>query len=748
MIVNNCQTQITDELLNKLDPESLEEFYELLEKIPIIKRLVDPKRKRAKDLKRKDYTYPKRNQYGEPIEGEVYVENKIVVDLTNPHILEDMDYFRPAAIHFEKHGCYTKLHPNKNPQSAYYKFWQEERRRCLEGYVRESDGEWISGYNYFYWNYVRIQKVIAVGEKNEDGSVRSARIDGFPELWDSDYWYFHYIEQGEEAGKFGKVLKTRGRGYSYKGGALDGRNVLHIAKSKSYSMAFEKEYLVKDGIINKAFEVMDWNAKHTPFPKLRLSNSIDKMHLRLGYKDQELNIDMGHLSELIGVTLKDDPQKARGKRGKIIKWEEDGKFPGLKQAWGIARMSLEQGRQVFGYMISFGTGGTEGADFEASKEFFYHPDGYRIYAIENVYDRNASGVCGFFVAEYMNKSDCYDENGNSDVIKALVEILEDRQTTRKGASDPHTIIQEMADRPITPQEAIMRRENSFFPVYKLKQRLAKIAVDDTLLAASWKGKMIVSDGSAKFQTDHNIKIIDEFPHSKQLPGGIEIFEHPVTDGNGNIPRLRYIAGNDNVDDDGSSTMSLLSTFIINTLTGEIAAEYTGRPQITDDYFEQVRLLLLYYNATMNYENAKKGLYGYFKNTNSLHLLCETPEILRDQMNVTITKIGNKRFGTPPSKSVNNYGLQLIKKWLLQPSLHQEDESDEIILNLDRIRSKPLLQELIEWHTDGNFDRVSALGMLMIYREDITKLIDNTTETREDKLASDPFWFRQGFTKEL
>jgi len=726
IIVNKYQTPITEELLKNLDAEHIEMFYEYMEKIPMLKRLSKPDRKYAKDLEKDS-------------------KGRIKVDICNPHILEDMSYFTAAADHFKKHGKYTNLYPNKNPQSEYAQFWKEEKRRCLEGYVRESDGEWISGYNYFYWNYGPIMKVVQVGEETDEGKVRSERIHDFANVWDSDYWYFHYIEKGEQSGQYGKVLKTRGRGYSFKGGALDGRNAIHIKKSKSYSMAFEKEYLNKDGIFNKAIDVLDWNARHTPFPRLRIKDSQEKMHIKLGYKDTDLGIDAGQLSEIMGVTLKDNPDKARGKRGKIIKWEEDGVFPGLKKAWGVARMSLEDGRNVFGYMISFGTGGTEGADFEASEEFFYHPGGYGILGLENVFDMNASGECGMFIAEYMNKSNCYDKDGNSDVVKALVETIEDRQKIKKEASDPNTIIQEMADRPITPQEAVMRREGSMFPVYELKQVKASLATNSRLQNASWKGRMVVDNGKVRHRTSTTIKIIKEFPHSEQRPGGIEIFEHPVEDSDGNIPRWRYIAGCDPVDDDGSGTNSLLSTFIMNSLTGDIVAEYTGRPQITEDYFEQQRLLLKYYNATMNYENNKKGLYVYFRNKDSLHYLCETPEILRDHMNITISKIGNKKYGTPASKSVNNYALSLIKKWLLSPALHQPEdvqEGDEPVLNLHRLRSLPLIEELIAWHSDGNFDRVSALGMLMIYREDIYKILVNQKETSHKQVSTNKFWFGQ------
>lgn len=206
----------------------------------------------------------------------------------------------------------------------------------------------------------------------------------------------------------------------------------------------------------------------------------------------------------------------------------------------------------------------------------------------------------------MNRSNCYDKNGNSDVTKALVEILYNRQTVKHGSSDPNTIIQECADRPITPQEAVMRSEGSYFPVYQLKQVLAELKTNSKLLDGSYIGRMKVnSKGKIEFDHTTQVKLVDKFPHVDQKPGGIQIWEHPVSDKDDYIPRFRYIAGCDPVDDDGSQTTSLLCTWIANSLTGKIVAEYTGRPQITDDYFEQQRLLLSYYNATMNYENNKK-----------------------------------------------------------------------------------------------------------------------------------------------
>ena len=135
---NEFQTQITDELLEGYPKEVQEQFFDIINNVEFIKRLISPNRLRAKDL-------PKDK------------DGKIIVDVTNPHILEDMDYFRETAIHFQQTGKFTSLRPNSNPNSDYYKWAKREVDRIWNGMVRPSDGEWITGEMYFYLNYMPIE---------------------------------------------------------------------------------------------------------------------------------------------------------------------------------------------------------------------------------------------------------------------------------------------------------------------------------------------------------------------------------------------------------------------------------------------------------------------------------------------------------------------------------------------------------------------------------------------------------------
>ena len=59
---------------------------------------------------------------------------------------------------------------------------------------------------------------------------------------------------------------------------------------------------------------------------------------------------------------------------------------------------MRQGAKTLGTMVAFGTGGTEGADFEGMEELFYNPDSYDCLSFENVWDAGGAGTkCGYFI---------------------------------------------------------------------------------------------------------------------------------------------------------------------------------------------------------------------------------------------------------------------------------------------------------------------------------------------------------------
>ena len=271
----------------------------------------------------------------------------------NKKIVNSKKFLQPA-IHFQEHGLYCFAPAGT---TEYMEYWEREQDRCLNGYLAD-DGDWISGYNYFYLNYCPILRIVEkeIVDRTGKRKTRRERVREFPDFYDYDYYFFMAVQEAQEQGKHLAVLKSRRKGYSFKLGAMMCRNYYHIPGSKSFAFAAENEFLVKDGIITKAWEYMDFIDENTAWGKKR--QKVDtKMHRRASFvstDDTGNKIELGYKSEIIGVTTKNDVNKIRGKAGHLIVIEEGGKFPNLLELWQIARPSVEQDGVAFGTMIVFG----------------------------------------------------------------------------------------------------------------------------------------------------------------------------------------------------------------------------------------------------------------------------------------------------------------------------------------------------------------------------------------------------------
>lgn len=732
---NEYQSSIEELDLDSKPKEVQEQFYDFINTVPYIKAHLSKDLKRACELPRDS-------------------KGRIIVDLTTPHIFEDMDYFRPTALYFQKHKCITNLRPNPNPNSEYGKWLREEVRRCYEGYVRESDGEWITGDMYFFLNYCPILLTkVKEGRKAE-------RVWDFPEFWEGHYYKFHYIEMARNNGHHGAELAARSRGKSYTLASMIAKRFI-LGESKEVNRevkclvtAYQKEYLTKDGILNKFQSYIDFCAQNTQFPSKRLKSSLQDMSWTMGYLDLDTGTRRGTLNEVLGVSSKDDESKLRGKRGVLIALEEWGSFPNLLGLYGTLRPSVEEGDSVYGLIYAQGTAGDNQSDFSSAQEIMYNPIGYNMQEILNIYDKEGQGRKYFvyFFPGYINRKGCYDKNGNSDVTKALLEILMNRYTVKYNSTDINAITKAISEVPITPQEAIIRTNGSIFPITELTERLNQIDNNPNFYDSTYVGELIFnSSKKVEFVPTTDIPI-REFPtKDNKVKGAIEIYSMPEKDPKGDIPQERYITFADPYDDDVSNTMSLGSVLCMDLWTDTLVAEYTGRPAFADDYYEIVRKMTLFYNARCMYEQNKKGLFSYFSRYNNVYLLADTPEYLKDKQLIKDIGYGNKSKGISATVPIKNYGYKLIRDWLLKPytKIEKDSSNNEIevtLPNLYRIKNRALLKELILWNPDINVDRIMALIQGMLYREEKMILYNGNLNSskqfkEEDYAGNDPFFSR-------
>lgn len=732
---NEYQTPITEELLSQYPEEVVQQFTEIVNIVPFIKNLINPNRPKIEDLPRDK-------------------EGRAIVDITNPPIYKDADYFRQAALFYLKNDCYTKLRPNSNPNSEYRKYWREELRRCREGLIRQSDGMYVTGFLYWFLNYCPMMVNFY-----KEGQKKAIRKESFGFFFEGIWWRSIYLYNAREQGHHAIELAKRGCAKSYFLATIMSHNLIVGESEATHKRcitvltAAQKEYLKddKDGTLNKFIPELSFVIDNTPFPNLLLKNSPNEMSWQMGYKKPNGAIG-GSMNQVLGVSAKDDSDKLRGKRGWIL-YEEMGTFDGLLELYDVTRKSVEDGDYTFACMYLVGTANNKESSFLSAKKLLYAPNSYNIQSVPNVYDKKGSGkdTFGFFFPAYINRAGCYNKDGISDVIKALLQVLMARYKAKYGA-DPTSVLRVIAEDPITPAEAIIKVKDAFFPVASLQERADTLDKNPSLYDDIYVGELYTTGtGEIEFRPTDDIPI-RTYPVDNDTKGALEIYSMPKKDREGKVFNDRYIIGVDPYDNDQAESHSLYSIFVLDTFVDNLAAEYTGRTNFADEAHDMVLKLCIFYNAKALYESNKKGLYSYMEKTRNTFRLADTPEYLRDKQLVKYSSFGSNAKGVNVSANINNFANRLIKDWLLMKvpiEVKQEDGHIEIqeVPKLYTLKTRALIEEAIQFNPDINVDRIRALGILMLYREQyIIRYGTGRTESSSEILSKDYAGNDEFFTK--
>ena len=732
---NEYQTPITEELLSQYPEEVVQQFTEIVNIVPFIKNLINPNRPKIENLPRDK-------------------EGRAIVDITNPPIYKDADYFRQAALFYLKNDCYTKLRPNSNPNSEYRKYWREELRRCREGLIRQSDGMYVTGFLYWFLNYCPMMVNFY-----KEGQKKAIRKESFGFFFEGIWWRSIYLYNAREQGHHAIELAKRGCAKSYFLATIMSHNLIVGESEATHKRcitvltAAQKEYLKddKDGTLNKFIPELSFVIDNTPFPNLLLKNSPNEMSWQMGYKKPNGAIG-GSMNQVLGVSAKDDSDKLRGKRGWIL-YEEMGTFDGLLELYDVTRKSVEDGDYTFACMYLVGTANNKESSFLSAKKLLYAPNSYNIQSVPNVYDKKGSGkdTFGFFFPAYINRAGCYNKDGISDVIKALLQVLMARYKAKYGA-DPTSVLRVIAEDPITPAEAIIKVKDAYFPVASLQERADTLDKNPSLYDDIYVGELYTTGtGEIEFRPTDDIPI-RTYPVDNDTKGALEIYSMPKKDREGKVFNDRYIIGVDPYDNDQAESHSLYSIFVLDTFVDNLAAEYTGRTNFADEAHDMVLKLCIFYNAKALYESNKKGLYSYMEKTRNTFRLADTPEYLRDKQLVKYSSFGSNAKGVNVSANINNFANRLIKDWLLMKvpiEVKQEDGHIEIqeVPKLYTLKTRALIEEAIQFNPDINVDRIRALGILMLYREQyIIRYGTGRTESSSEILSKDYAGNDEFFTK--
>ena len=665
--------------------------------------------------------------------------------------------FREEGNKFKKYNYYI-ADPWGSP--AWFEYWQEQRKRCINGY--SVGGVKITGEHYFYLNFTPIQKV-----DNIDGN-RADKVEGFPDFWDGDYNYFWSreiaknglvkalgikeefdeefrlhtktlpeaeaqkkllqkyfdglqlevrIEVDHLGGGYNLIVgKSRRKGYSLKNQAIAANNYQTIPKSYTAFGAYEKRFLYPGAIFSYTMDTINFVNTNTawamPSDVLKKADHIKSSYIE--YKNG-IKLESGFKSEIQAVTFKDNPDALRGKNAKDIFFEESGAFgtPGLlKASYAASQDCVMAGAIKTGMITIFGTSGDmEGGTYDYA-DMFSRPSAFDLMPFVNIWDENSlTTKVGFFHPINWNMEGFYDEQGNSNKKAAKDLELSIRAKLIKNGATSTELQQRMQEKPLGPAEAFAAVSSNTFPVVELKQQLQKVKAKGWQFIKGTPVDLLYEDGRiiAKPILNGSKEPITSYHHIPTNKRGCPvIYEHPVP----NAPKGLYKIGYDPIRQEQGTSLASICVYkgvhIGTEYHSILVAEYIGRYEDPDDIDRIAEMLADLYNTTIMYENEVTGVKNYFRRIKRLNLLAMQPDAVISK-NVKHSKVA-RVYGCHMNLQLKDAGERYAKTWLL--TVLDYDENDNPVRVIDRIFSIRLLEELISYNRKGNFDLVSSLFMCM------------------------------------
>jgi len=668
-----------------------------------------------------------------------------MASIGNPYVPEVEHFsctkeFTYLADFFRANQCYTNIPANT---VQYKEFWKDVKEKCIYG-MTNSVGIKITGIHFFYLNFCPIER------QSVDSRGRISKTMDFPRFVDLDYDYFWMVDYCRMNGKNLEGVKGRRQGWSYRAAAICFHEFYFYPDSRSIIGAFLGTYA--EQTMGFGLNYSNHINSYTEFRKNRAPDLKDYVMARYQATVSGVKVWKGYRSSVEMITFKDKATAAVGKSASWFILDEAGVFPNIINTYGYSEPLIKDGSAWTGSAIIFGSSGDMEAGCQYFFEMFTNPRKYNCLEFDD--PENPQIKIGYFstavrgrwgVCENPNsqwyKKPMVDDDGNSNEQAAYDDIIWLRELA-KGGNDHKALHNTITQFPLTYREAFLRNKGALFASPEMLEWLGKVETTPSLRGQAQRGKLVYGeDNKLEWRIDESLEQIVDFPvkAENKKEGCIVIWEHPERVGDG-VPAHLYVSGCDPYDQDKADSSTSLGSFFVykrfyqaNKTHEIIVAEYTGRPERADDFYENCRRLCIYFNSKCLYENNLKGLKGYFEQKNSLHYLYEQPQILKDMVKDSRVQRGygihmNRGAGSS-STGIKDQCELYLKQWL-----YDECEVDgKKMLNLHTIMSIPLLKELVAYDKEGNYDRVIAFMLCILqtkelHRIHVEELMTHTSNT--------------------
>jgi hypothetical protein len=290
-------------------------------------------------------------------------------------------------------------------------------------------------------------------------------------------------------------------------------------------------------------------------------------------------------------------------------------------------------------------------------------------------------------------------------------ITNDNLERLKKAGDRLAYLKEKMYYPQEVDDIFLNEDSNIFDIEGAKRQKAR------LLANERTGTPVVlyDDGDGIKHEFTDKMPITNFPlkNTDHKDAPIVIYEFPVE----NPPYGLYVAGVDPYRQGKAAYSTSLGAVYIykrmHAITGEkyqdmFVASYCARPDKKEVWEEQARLLIKYYNARALCENDEVSFIDYMISKNDAHYLEKQPEWLKEVVPNTTVR---RDYGIHRSaEKIRDFLHGCLKKYTEQTLLVEKNEAGEIInekKGMVKIFDPVLLEEMIQYNEDGNFDRIIA-----------------------------------------
>lgn len=617
--------------------------------------------------------------------------------------------------------------------------WEIEK--CLGGV--SINGVHISNWLYFHINHWHIR----VDARDRYGN--DTRIKSLPYLRDNEW---ERAEALESCRKHPDGMK----GYMEVGLRQGGKSEFEASMTGWSSLMFENTQNVIVGgngpDLQLLTDKLDFGLKNMweGIGIGKIDKDWRKPQVRLGVKDTANENDVWSYIMIRNAQEGNNTEAPAGTTAKSFIMDEVGKYL-FSEVYEAAKPSFlsENGWRCIPILV--GTGGSfdNGADAE---RIFYHPEANNFLPFEQ---ENGQKTCLFMPGTY--RGDCkYDSNladylekikgvklknrselekipmKVSDKEKAKERILADRA---KKAKDPNQVeyLKTIMYYPLTPQECFLSASHNMFNVdaaKRQKERLSQLNMTGTPIE-------IYHDGERLSHRFTDKKPISTFPvkRNEDIEGVVVMYEPPIQ----GAPFGLYVAGVDPYKQDVAKYSDSLGAIYIYKRTHNIAeekyqdmfvAQYVGRPSSIAKWNETVRNLIKYYNAYTLSESEDYGFIQDMINKGDAMYLMPQPSWLTD---ISPNMSSKRQYGIPATPRIINHlngVLKLYTEEVVNKTYLPDGTLDREILGFSKILDPLLLDEMINFNPDSNYDRVRAasIAIEVARRLDEEKIKVSTTET--------------------